>query len=108
MWLLPSLPEQVTRLRPKNRRESSKELFLHGARVRRRHAARPISGLEWWRTRGVHAVQVQRLTMGHLQARMEVWASQGAQDGIEYRYPLLDRRVLEFCLGAPARVLRRR
>lgn len=98
--LLPSLPEQVTRLRPNARREIQQELCCIAPAF---DAAMPPtdSGLEWRRTRGVHAVQAQRLTMGHLQARMEVWASQGAQDGIEYRYPLLDRRVVEFCLGTP-------
>jgi hypothetical protein len=80
------------------------QALLHRARVRRCRAAnRSRSG--WRRTKGVHAVQAQRLTMGHLQARMEVWATQGAQDGIEYRYPLLDRRLLEFCLGAPEELL---
>ena len=53
---------------------------------------------------GVRATQVRRLTAGHLQARSEVWASQGASDGIEYRYPLLDRRLVEFCLGAPGSI----
>lgn len=60
------------------------------------------TGLTLPRTGGVHAIQARRLTMGHLQARMEVWATQGAQDAIEYRYPLLDRRLVEFCLGVPA------
>ena len=30
---------------------------------------------------------------------MEGWAASGARRGIEYCYPLLDRRVLEFTLG---------
>lgn len=97
---LPSLPEWVTRLRPKNRHEEFKT-FSCMAPAFDAAVPKTVSGPEWWRTKGVHAVQVQRLTMGHLQARMEVWATQGAQDGIEYRYPLLDRRLLEFCLGAP-------
>lgn len=98
--LWPSLPERVIRLRPNARRETLKDLCCIAPAF---DAAIPPtdSGLDWRRTRGVHAVQTQRLTMGHLQARMEVWASQGARDGIEYRYPLLDRRVVEFCLGAP-------
>jgi asparagine synthase (glutamine-hydrolysing) len=98
--LWPSLPERAARLRPNARRETQQELCCIAPAFDT--AAPPTdSGLEWRRTRGVHAVQAQRLTMGHLQARMEVWATQGAQDGIEYRYPLLDRRVVEFCLGAP-------
>jgi hypothetical protein len=34
--------------------------------------------------------------------RLEAWAADGADYGIEYRYPLLDRRIVEFGLAAPA------
>lgn len=98
--LLPSLPAWTPRLRPITQRQTQKDLCCIAPEL---DAAVPqtTGGLDWVRTKGVHAVQAQRLTMGHLQARMEAWAAQGAQDGIEYRYPLLDRRVVEFCLGAP-------
>ncbi|MCB0085909.1 MAG: asparagine synthase, partial [Caldilineaceae bacterium] len=39
---------------------------------------------------------------GWLTARIECWALHGIDHQIEYRYPLLDRRVIEFCLGLPA------
>ena len=45
--------------------------------------------------------QLQLLGFGHLAGRIEDWAAAGARHGIEYRYPLLDRRVLEFALGLP-------
>lgn len=99
--LLPSLPEWSARLRPTARHKALPH-FTCIAPEFDAAIPRTNSGLEWRRTRGVHAVQAQRLTMGHLQARMEVWAAQGAQDGVEYRYPLLDRRLVEFCLGAPS------
>ena len=38
---------------------------------------------------------------------MEGWAASGARHGLEYRYPLLDRRVLEFALGLPPGQFRR-
>ena len=44
---------------------------------------------------------------GHLGERMEGWAASGARRGIEYRYPLLDRRLLEFALGLPPEQYRR-
>ncbi|MEW6364182.1 MAG: asparagine synthase-related protein [Acidobacteriota bacterium] len=59
------------------------------------------SGLRDNRRGDVHARQAHCLMRGHLQARIEVWSTQGARDGIEYRYPLLDRRLIEFCLGVP-------
>ena len=46
-------------------------------------------------------VQLQLLDFGHLSGRCEDWAASGARFGIDYRYPLLDRRVLEFALGLP-------
>ena len=56
---------------------------------------------------GVRNVQVYLLQLGHLSQRMEGWAASGTHHGIEYRYPLLDRRVLEFALGLPAEQYRR-
>lgn len=52
------------------------------------------------------AVQISLLESGHLAERMLTWAHWGAERGIHYRYPLLDRRLIEFCLGLPPRILR--
>ena len=52
-------------------------------------------------------MQLHLLQHGHLSRRMEGWAARGARHGIEYRYPLLDRRVLELALGLPAEQFRR-
>ncbi len=38
---------------------------------------------------------------GPITSRLETWASSGARVGIEYRYPLLDRRILDFCYAIP-------
>jgi len=43
-----------------------------------------------------------KLENGHLDRRIRDWAASGARAGIEYRYPLLDRRLIEFVLGLPA------
>lgn len=42
--------------------------------------------------------------MQHLNMRMETWAAWSAQFGFQYRYPLLDRNLLEFVLGMPLRL----
>ena len=55
----------------------------------------------------VRRSQVWLLQSAHLSARMEGWAATGTRRGIEYRYPLLDRRVLEFALGLPPAQFRR-
>ncbi|MGH1579286.1 asparagine synthase-related protein [Planktotalea sp.] len=38
---------------------------------------------------------------GHLNARIEGWANDGAKRGITYVYPLLDKRILEFVFALP-------
>ena len=53
------------------------------------------------RTISVRREQLWRLRQGHLAERIEGWAASAAGRGIEYRYPLLDRRLLEFALGLP-------
>ena len=44
------------------------------------------------------------LEFGHLQYRMESWASHGAALGLTYAFPLLDRRITEFALSLPPRM----
>ena len=55
----------------------------------------------------VRRSQLWLLQSAHLGARIEGWAASGAKRGIEYRYPLLDRRVVEFALGLPPEQFRR-
>jgi len=50
---------------------------------------------------GVRNMQLSLLWNGHLAHRIEAWASHGADVGIRYEYPLLDRRVIEFALSVP-------
>ncbi len=49
---------------------------------------------------GIRANICRYLDSGHLTKRMEHWAASGARNGIVYRYPMLDKRVVEFALGA--------
>jgi hypothetical protein len=53
---------------------------------------------------GVRRMQVSLLEFGHLQHRMESWASHGAALGLTYTFPLLDRRITEFALSLPPRM----
>ena len=71
--------------------------FIHPGFARRvclLPARRPPHG-------GVREMQLYLLQLGHLSRRMDGWSACGARYGIEYRYPLLDRRVLEFALSLP-------
>jgi asparagine synthase (glutamine-hydrolysing) len=48
--------------------------------------------------------QAALLRHGHVTARLESWAYVGARFGVEYRFPLLDRRVIDLCLSFPPEV----
>jgi asparagine synthase (glutamine-hydrolysing) len=50
---------------------------------------------------GVRTNQLQFLLHGNLVTRMEECGADAARWGLDYRYPLLDRRLLEFCLALP-------
>ena len=41
----------------------------------------------------------------HLSERIEDWNINGCRNGIEYRYPLLDKRIIEFMFKTPSRLL---
>ena len=44
------------------------------------------------------------LQMGHIGERMATWAAWSAPAGFEYRYPLVDRHLLEFLLSLPPEI----
>lgn len=50
---------------------------------------------------GRRRMQEVLLELGHLNLRAESWNDHGANLNIEYRFPVLDRRVVEFSLGGP-------
>jgi asparagine synthase (glutamine-hydrolysing) len=52
----------------------------------------------------VHRMQAALLRFGHLHYRMEAWAAHGAAIGLTYRFPLLDRRIMEFALSLPGQM----
>lgn len=53
--------------------------------------------------RSLRESQLQHVQRGAMRNRVESWAVSGARVGIEYRYPLLDRRLVEFALGLPSK-----
>ena len=55
----------------------------------------------------MHKEQLELFHLGHLVNRIESWASSGFLERIEYGYPLLDKRVVEFALGIPTEMYRK-
>ncbi len=60
-----------------------------------------------YRETAVRDCQLDLYHDGHITKRLEDWAIDGRRHGIEYRYPLLDRRVMEFAYGLPVDQFRR-
>lgn len=49
----------------------------------------------------IRAHMLTYLRHGHLQGRTESWAASAISNRLEYSYPLLDKRIIEFVLGVP-------
>jgi asparagine synthase (glutamine-hydrolysing) len=50
-------------------------------------------------------LHLRYLKFYHLQERCESWTVAGYRKGIEYRYPMLDRRIIEYMLKVPSLLL---
>jgi len=50
----------------------------------------------------VRPSQYHRIAGGELAHALEGWAAAGRLAQVEYRYPMLDRRIVEFALGVPS------
>ena len=50
---------------------------------------------------GVRSSQLQLLEHGQTVGRMEDWSADAARWGLEYRHPMLDLRLVNFCLALP-------
>jgi asparagine synthase (glutamine-hydrolysing) len=55
-------------------------------------------------TIGIHNRQRILFHYGHLQNRIESWALSAFSKRVEYSYPLLDRRIVEFAFGIPEEI----
>ena len=88
----------------RRRNHSNGRWLIHPAFAQR---VRPLSDGRWVGDVSVRRTQLRLLSDGILSRRMENYYANGARRGIEYRYPLLDRRLLEFALGLPPEQFRR-
>lgn len=50
-------------------------------------------------------VHLQLIELGHLGARTAEWYVHGQRNGVEYRYPLLDKRIIEYMIKVPSKCL---
>jgi asparagine synthase (glutamine-hydrolysing) len=66
-----------------------------------RSAVLALRGPAFRPQQGIRATICHLLEYGHIAKRTEHWAASGARQQLAYRYPLLDRRLVEFALGIP-------
>lgn len=58
----------------------------------------PVKRSYYTKRKGVH---LGFIAYKHLTQRCEDWYIQGQRSGVEYRYPLLDKRIIEFVISLP-------
>ncbi len=54
---------------------------------------------------GFHSMIAMNIERGHLAERMEGWNKWGAPYGIQYAFPMTDKRIFEFMLAVPPDVM---
>ena len=102
--ITPAAPAALARLRQGRWPAAPRRTYVHPAFARRARLLPPAPSPP---AAGVRPMQLHLLRARHLGTRIDGWAASGARHGIEYRYPLLDRRLLEFALGLPPEQFRR-
>ena len=101
--LLPFIPKMLFQYIPKNRHKKMPEFpFVMPSFLATLKSEwnRPTA-LTAQPERTVRSHMLAYLGHGHLQSRMESWASAATDKKLEYSYPLLDKRIVEFVLGLP-------
>jgi asparagine synthase (glutamine-hydrolysing) len=71
--------------------------YFKGAKVR------TINDLYHWRSR--RDMHLNYLYNYHIPERIEDWFIDGYRNGIEYRFPLIDKRIIEYMLKIPSAAL---
>ena len=99
--LHPALPVMLDRWR--NGLSARRRWFIDPEFARR---AKPLV-LPPQRLIGVRRAQLRFLQDGRLGEFQGLWRARGVRSGVEYRFPLLDRRLLELALSLPPEQFRR-
>ena len=99
---VPILPDcVVTVLHPKTHK-STYPTFLPSQWIQEYRSQQGF-GKEFPRVRpGVRKQQLRLLNNAHLVHRVEAWNDEGVANGVQYAYPLLDKRIVQFSLGIPS------
>lgn len=99
--LSPMLPDALYRFADPFRSKDKGPSLISG-RLRAKHralVAKRSGAIKF--NQNPNANLKRHVTAGHLTMRMETWAAWSAPYGFQYRYPLTDRRLLEFLFTLP-------
>ena len=101
--VVPLVPEAVlARLRPDlARSRHTFPPYLRPEFAEELRSVEPLADPRLVARPGVRRTQRAQLESGHVEYRMESWASYGADVGLRYSFPLLDKRLMEFALSVP-------
>jgi asparagine synthase (glutamine-hydrolysing) len=101
--LLISLPSLLARYMPRNRNRQKPNLRF----IKKDFQAVFLNewkkaSLQNSRAPTIKMDMLHYLDLGHIQSRIESWAAGAMPNRLEYSYPLLDKRIIEFVLSLPA------
>jgi asparagine synthase (glutamine-hydrolysing) len=82
--------------------KASKAIYPY---IRKALGSNWIPGRDRFRFTSRRDVHLSLISLNHLAKRTADWYVLGQRNGIEYRYPLLDKRIVEYMLKVPSRCL---
>ncbi|WP_345986757.1 asparagine synthase-related protein [Sulfurimonas sp. HSL-1656] len=98
--LLPFMPRNLLCYMP--RVNCNVEEHLHCARDDfARYARKRKKPSTFMYQKSIPADQLAYYRQGHILARLESWSASAYENRLEYRFPLLDKRLIEFSLSLP-------
>ena len=98
--LLPFMPRRLLCYLPKV--DCNVEEYLHCARDEfARYARQRKKPSTFMYQKSIPADQLAYYRQGHILARLESWSASAFENRLEYRFPLLDKRLIEFALSLP-------
>ncbi|EPC03540.1 hypothetical protein L861_18565 [Litchfieldella anticariensis FP35 = DSM 16096] len=103
--LLPLMPDAVYDRFTPFLRTDRLEQFIRPDFIDRFPQVWSQRGLAWREYADPMKIQAILLQNGHLASRMTTWANWSAPQGLIYRYPLTDIRLLRFTMGLPPDLL---
>ncbi|MEA2120525.1 asparagine synthetase B family protein [Halovibrio sp. HP20-50] len=102
---LPFLPDRLYSAFSPYLNKHKLQCLGHPDFMKRHPEAWQENSLVWRDAKDPFSMQCALLMNGHIASRMSLWSTWAGPLGIQYRYPLMDKRLLEFSLSLPPDML---